>query len=438
MGAFTLPEEIIGIPLWVPDANNYFQIEEDSMPNGDPALVINGAVNDGYKAILAAPTLSPHDIFNTGDTLVGRAFSMSCWLKLSDTAVDNTGRMMFGCSTYGASTFPSAGTNNFTNVLVVGPSGTSGIQTYRNALNNVASPVNSKVISPSNTNGLRMFRDQWFPFFYTVSQDGVAGAYNTVGNIYFGSHPTSWGSDTAGGSAPTGSFDSVRYLHIGGYGNGMLGRNDQWRMAKWAFHDHVLTAAERLSIWQAMYGTAPIVVTDNFNRASLGNQWILVAGSPFDIVSDQIRGNGATNRYMAFIRDLGTPNTYAQVKLVNGLGSRCMPLVRVGANAGNSYYMGGFSSGFWRIERTGTSLASTATSPPTAPYTVRLEAFTNVSNNVELRVYEVVAGSPVLRLSFEDTSGSRLLNDRNTGIGMLSSAGVDLLADDFECGTITA
>lgn len=437
MSSFTMPEEIIGIPLWVPNQYNYFLVEENSMPNGDPALVINGAVSDTYKAFMRAPVLSPHNIFHVGDTLVGRAWSMSCWLKLTNLGASGTGRTMFGVSTRALTTFPTSNDNNGDAILLVGPSGTSGFQTYRPALNNVASPNTSKVLTPNHATAWNLFQDYWHLFVYTVSQDGVVGTYNTNANVYLDTY-WSISQDGAGGSAAAGAFGTPAYLHIGAYGSGMLGRPDQWRMAKWAFHDHVLSTAERIALWQEMYGSS-ILYTDNFDRASLGPNWVVITGANApDIASDQLRGQNTTNRAIVLVRDLGSADHYSQI-VAHQIGNsvhcavRCQPYGT--AFSTTQPYTGGYGGTQYEIKRgSSTVLASLVEAPPSTPFTLRLEAETNGSGNVDLRLY----ANGVLKLSFTDSSGSKLLGYSNCGILLVgnTTGPVPALADDFECGTL--
>jgi hypothetical protein len=439
MSSFTMPETIVGVPLWVPAQYNYFQVEEDSMPNGDPALIVNGAVSDTYKAFMAAPTLSPHDIFNLSDTRItspARAWSMSVWLKLDDTAADNEGRWMLGCSTRGTSAFPIQSADNANGILSFGPVGTAGFHVYRTALNNVASPVGSKLLYLRSTNAWRMYRDRWHLFTFTVEQIGTAGAFNTQAAIYLDNHPSAILTDSASGSAASGSFGSPRYLHIGGYGTSQVGRNEQWRMAKWAFHDHVLTAAERDAMWLEMYDPElPLSFSDDFNRASLGPNWVGISGSGTTLTSNELQCTGTGS--LCHTPNIGSPNMWAELDVMNTptSGTTCMPLLRVGQNAAASYYALGYHRGNnrWEISRTSTNIANSSSNLPTPPFRVRVEAETNGSNNVDLRVYEVVAGTPVLRLSFTDSSGSKLLDGRNAGVLMQVVSGT-YRADNFACG----
>lgn len=431
MASFTMPEEVLGIPLWVPSQYNYFQVEEDAMPNGDPCLVVNGAVSDQYKAFMAAPTLSPDDIFNTGEPNPSE-WSMSCWLKLSALSVSGSGDIMLGVSTK-ASNGVFADDRNLGHPILFGPAGTTGYQFFREVRNNIASPTSARAVLV--TGELITFLDYWFLFVFNLTNTGTV-----TGAVYLDTYVDAQASDTASTGIAGSAFLSGRYLHLGAYHNGGAGRADQWRIGKWAFHDHALTAAERSSMWHEMYGAGPFVYTDDANRASLGNLWrVIPSWSAFAIASDQFQTTSALRR-MYYGRDLGSPNTYAELTTVNHPSlSRCLLILRARPFAGSVFYEGGYSSqdGAWTITRSGTTIATAATPDPTPPYRVRFEAETNGSNNVDLRVYEIVSGSPTLRLSFTDTDANRILTGRNAGIALGGGgAGQDQFADDFECGTL--
>ena len=426
MAGFTIPEQVLGIPLFVPEHFNYFQIEEDSMPNGDSCLVVNGAVSDTYRALIAAPTMS-RNIFHTGDTN-GNDWSMSCWLKLANlSSAPAAGAMMLGCSTQ-FSASPFNGARNLGFPLAMGPSGTNGFIVTREPLNNVASPASSQTEQISHV--WDMFQDFWFLFVIT----GVSAGGTATLTAYLDSHPEPMVADGAS-TGVVGAYTSPRYLHLGAYHGSATGRADQWRIGKWAFHDHALTSAERMSMWQEMYGPDH-EFEDTFNRATLGKAWkVLPAGTIFDIVSDQARATQTTFRYSMFDRDLGTPNHWAECDVVQH-GHHAMPMVRVYpyAQSNSVWYSGGWNdaAGQWQINRGATTLATAATAP-SLPCTIRLEAETNGSNNVDLRVYL----DNVLKLSFTDSSGSKILTPSNAGLHPRGiSAGQDALVNRFKCGTL--
>lgn len=434
MSAFTIPESVLGIPLYVPSQYNYFAVDPAAMPNGDPCLIVNGAVSDQYKAFIPAPTWS-QDILNAGDNVAGRHWSMSCWLKLSNLTSLVANSVMLGCSAYESVT-PFNSTSNVGFPFVLGTHSVSAgvIDFKRECLNNVASPPSSKIIELAPD--FSQFQDYWFLLVVTVDQQGIAGAWNTVGNMYVDSHPEAFVADTAGGSSPSGAFLPRKYLHIGAYHSGGVGRNDQWRIGKWAFHDHVLSAAERMSMWQAMYGAPPRVYTDSFNRASLGNNWKLITGTAFDISGNEARGSGQTIRLMMYVRDLGQPNMYSQVVLRSVSDLQIAPLVRCGAYGTAAGYSGAYETGAgatpWRISRNQVVIGNSAGAAPSAGDLIRMEAITNGSNNVDLNLYR----NGTLMHTMTDSSGSKLLTGSNAGLYLRGQIATPVLADDFECGTL--
>lgn len=434
MGAFTLPEEILGVPLWIPDAHNYFEVEDDSMPNGDPALVVRGDLSTDYKAFIRAPVLSPRNIFYTSEVEVGREWAMSCWLFLPTQLAATPavpGAQMLGCSAYASGSMLSSGRNTAW-PLILANTTVDDFALSKEPLNNIASPQSAQIVRVNGS--FRTFYGYWFLLVFNMVYNSVTPAVE--GRVFADTYNNALWSDTAGGSASSGSYILNKFLHIGAYNNGGVGRAGLWKIGKWAFHDHQLTIAERLAMWQGMYGAGAKVYTDDFNRASAGFDWQnLPSNSAFTIVSNQAVATGATFRNNAYAKDLGSPNMYCQVQRIQ-TGYWGMPTVRQGPIAGSSsYYSGGWSNFNlrWEINRGGTLLASTtAGGAPSHPYTERLEVTTNLSGNVELNLY--VNG--VLKLSFTDSSASKLLVDSNAGMYLYGSAATSTIVDNFECGTL--
>lgn len=433
MTTFTIPEVVIGVPLWVPNSHDFFTVET-GMPNGDSCLAVHGNVNNTYKAIIKAPTLAK-DIFNVSNHTMGLDWSMSCWLKLKNLSVSASTDVMLGCSTYATTTF-SEGGRDIQTPLLMGPSFTSGFKVFREPLNNISSPDNQKAVLAENVTGWDAFQDYWHLFVFNIATTGTPGSVLVTGTVWLDTYANAFASDTAGNANTSGVFGAPRYLHIGAYGNGMVGRGDEWRIGKWAFHDHLLSQSERLSMYQTMMG-AVFVYADDFNRASIGTNWVTMTGYvAFDILSNQARATSTTNRGMMFVRDLSSPNMYARVDVVNH-GWHCLPTVRNVQGGSSEHYAGGYSvsNGQWEIQRSGAVIASAASPDPTPPYTTIFEAQTN-AGNVELRVLEVVAGIPTLRLSFTDTSASKILTATNAGLLLRGQAGTDQLADNWSAGML--
>lgn len=436
MTTFTIPEEVIGIPLWVPTTNDFFTVEAAGMPNGDPALVVHGDVNDTYKAFMQAPVMSPVDVFNVGDMFAARQWSMSCWIKLNaNLGVSGSGDVMLGCSTYNA-TGLFAGSRNLQAPLLLGPNATSGFQYFREVLNNVASPTSAQAILAANATGWSCFQSYWHMLVFNMQ---TVGSFDPQGSVMLDTYENAFGFDGSGGTSPSGSYGGPRYLHVGAYNNGGTGRADEWRLAKWAFHDHILSAAERLLMYQTMMGTV-FIYSDDFNRAdgSPGVLWQTVSGgAAWDILSNQARGFSNTSRYMTYVRDLTSADMYCEVDVINNPGQALARTRCQQGAAGFGGYSGGYSTTFatWRIDRNAVNVATVAGPVPTPPYRIRLETET-IAGNVECRLYEIVAGIPTLRLSFTDSGGSKVLVGHNAGLALLSSVGTNQLADNWSAGML--
>jgi hypothetical protein len=442
MSRFTIPEEVIGVPLWVPDANNFFEIEESGMPNGDPCLVMRGDINPNYKAFLPAPTMSPVNVLKSSDTQVGREWSMSCWLKVPALSLGAAAQhVMFGCSTYTAVVNQSTENHNLDIPFMVQPYSTNGFYVFREPLNNLGSGNNQTIrwFGTTGNTGFHLFLDYWVLVVINYVTTFSSPNFSVIGEMYFDTYLSANISDSSAGTAASGAFNSPSYLHIGAYHSIGQGRADLWRMAKWAFHDHALTQAERIAMWQAMYGTV-ITFADDFNRASIGSNWRGLVNS-LAITGDEVRVSGATDNSSFWVKDLGSSDMYSEGVVTENTGW-VKPVCRVQSygNPNLNHYRAGWvaSSGLWDIERYNlaggaTSLANTSVSPPTGyPYTLRLECET-VAGDVELRLYQ----DGVLKLSTTDTSGSKVLNASNAGLSIRGASGPTVTrVTNFECGTL--
>jgi hypothetical protein len=438
MSRFTMLEQVIGVPLWVPDAHDFFEIEEEALPNGDPCLVMRGDINAGYKAFMKAPVMSK-DVLNTSDHQAGREWSMSCWLKLVNLGSAAPGNaQMFGCSTY-ADTATDGTTGQLPNQpFMVQANNVNGFYVSRWGLNNGGADAQQRIRFTAQTGnlGFTMFQDYWFLFVLNFTQSFSSPNYTVTGQVYLDTYASGMNSDTAVGAA-SGVYNSPRYLHIGGYGSAQTGRADLWRMAKWAFHDHALTQAERIEMWQAMYGTV-ISFVDDFNRSSIGTNWRVMGSNALSITSNQVVATDATTYKSVWVKDLGTPNMYSEIIATEISGGWARANVRCPNFAATlPYYTGGWnqSGTVWTITRVDgggeTSMVSTGSGPPSFPCTIRLESEDN-AGDVDLRLY--VDG--VLKLSHTDSTGSKILNQSNAGLEIRGGASQTTSVTNFECGTL--
>lgn len=434
MGSFTMPETILGVPLWVPATFDYFDIEAAAMPNGDPCLAVRGDVNTSYKAFQAAPTMSPYNICNLSDMTslasTGNAWSMSIWLKLANLAANApSNALMFGCSAEDANGFWNTTGRNATTPFIMGAgSGAKNVwEIYREPLNNISSPDGPKTIHLSGS--WENFQDYWHLFVFTIERTATP---ELLANVYLDTY-SSQTSDTASISGTPGSYSSPRYLYLGGYPLSSVGRADLWRCAKWAFHDHKLTQAERQSMWDAMY-TTPLVFVDDFNDAIVGTNWGALQFATTMIMSGT-EATGAANTTVYgnyWVRDLGSTKHYAQAiftgasgDLNKAIGCRLPPY----SPSTQTGYWAGWDSTQWSLARNATGIA-TAAGPISYPCTVRLETEAAAGNSVDIRFY--VNG--VLKISFNDTNAARILTGSNTGITMRGNSGATPAATNWECG----
>lgn len=234
MSVYTIPEEVIGIPLFVPPTNDYFQIENGGLPNGDDCLIVNGAVNRDYKAFQAAQSGPGSGIFTSR---AGPNWSVSFWFKCSATGTPDTS--------------PS-GMQQITNVLF-------GVQTIAGVVAYSTTDYTFLVVA-ANQGGLARIgicANTGGGIAYTnVCRDGnwhliVITCTSTL-DCYVdtdASPPAALSSSRSGTVSMT-----EPYFAIGAYGEhaNSRGYGEQWRIGKLMFHDHALTHAERISLVMAM------------------------------------------------------------------------------------------------------------------------------------------------------------------------------------------
>lgn len=193
---------------------------------------------------------------------------------------------------------------------------------------------------------------------------------------------------------------------------------------------------------------APTVVEfcDDFNRADpLGANWV---NGPWGVAGHSITGNQISSsgtgldRASYWATDLGTVNHWGEIDVINTTGDANVGiLLRCNAST-NTNYMAryGTTLGDWEIFRrvtgTFTKIANTGTPDPSVPYRIRFES-ENSGSDVVLRLYEVVAGTPTLRLSFTDTSGSKITAGNFVGMRCVDGGtGEGVEADNFCCGPL--
>src|SRR5262245_27474684 len=98
MATYTIPEEVIGIPLYVPSAYDRFAVETSAMPNGDSCLRIDGNLGS-YRAFQAAQTITPKIFLSR----TAGPWACTFWVKGPSTdpgvAFQGIGASLFGVQT---------------------------------------------------------------------------------------------------------------------------------------------------------------------------------------------------------------------------------------------------------------------------------------------------------------------------------------------------
>jgi len=290
MASYTIPEKITGIPLFVPSDFDFFQVENGGLPNGDKCLIVNGAVNRDYKAFQAAQTLSPNlfKVRNVAD------WSCSFWFK---------------CAVATAVTSPSG----FNNVLfsVQTRSGVASYSQLNTYVWNVVATDQGGVarigVCASDVGGTAMtdlVRDgNWHLIVINVTNGstGVIDCY-TDGHV---DPPTALSSAKGG----TVSISEDLYFGLGAYGihANSRGYDQQWRIGKLMFHNHKLTLAERIDLYESMTSTV-WEYTDPFTRAdsaSVGGLFNETGGSSgHNIVSNHVENTANSRADFWFGRSL--------------------------------------------------------------------------------------------------------------------------------------
>ena len=232
MASYTIPEEIIGVPLFVPDAHDYFEIVSGGMPNGDDCLRVRGDISADYKAFQSAPVTSPNISANNtswamtvwlkmpSGTVTGSAFYNTCFLSMMNANQASSG----GASSNGIFSFTCGNTNT--------------VAFKRGVLDNTSGAyfvVASTVI-----------RDGTWHFVSVNVPDSTQ-----TGTMHIDNEDDPSGSDTQSNStAPNAGL----FLCIGKYSNaaGPTAYAADYQIGKIAFHDHHLDQTERSLLWESM------------------------------------------------------------------------------------------------------------------------------------------------------------------------------------------
>jgi hypothetical protein len=271
MASYNIPESIIGVPLFVPDGNDFFSIEAAGMPNGDSCLVVHGDVSTNYKAYVAAQTVAPAIFTNR----YSGPWAMTFWIKSSNVAHGaNSGyrsdAVIFGVMN---ATAANGSAGAYAGTIATQPAGigsgpilipdigwvvcaqggttphnTVGFikqTTYRGSTGGGGSSSNASAAAPQDTWTMVTVN---VGLFVNNSVPGVATiALNDQASVVGG---------TAGGYNSAITWPSDPYFCIGAYsdsdGTEIDGRAGEYRLGKLAFHNHELDQTERSLLYNAM------------------------------------------------------------------------------------------------------------------------------------------------------------------------------------------
>lgn len=247
MASFEIPEEIIGVPLFVPDLNNYFSVEAAGMPNGDSCLIVHGDVSQDYKAFQKPQVTSPA-LFTDGSVL---NWAMTAWLKMGALTNDVTATMlktMLSIQTidadhqhlanaYGA---PAGGSTNSKTLWAMTHYGTTGVYWRRLAQNGFSAGSPACGTTALATSLWKMV---------TINVIG-----NVQADMYIDDSATAVSSGSGGNFYGGQAANASRMFCIGAYSDhaAASGRPGEWRIGKLAFHDHPLNLTERSLLYHAM------------------------------------------------------------------------------------------------------------------------------------------------------------------------------------------
>ena len=249
MASYTIPEEITGIPLFVPDTYDFFSIESAGMPNGDDCLKVLGGTDRSYKAFQNAQTLSPNAFLSRTSE-----WAMSFWFKGGNITPAGAGvrsdEVLFGVMTaaWTGSVDGSTGSSGpaFDYVWFVGHYSAGGGSSCGIGFVRGKQQINPGQIDTQGV-GAADAANTWKLVTINVTADGPASLY--LDDATSGAT----GSDPINGGI---GMNAGQKLGVGSYSTavGPNGRQGDWYLGKLAFHDHVLNSTERALLYHAMVG----------------------------------------------------------------------------------------------------------------------------------------------------------------------------------------
>lgn len=226
MPSYTIPEEIVGIPFFVPSANDFFSVDVGGLPNGEDCLIIHGDTSRNFKAFMEAPTLTPN-VFKSKTAVHSQVF----WLKAPTTVTSNANAgehiMMCVQEPTDGQTNPSFSSGTW----CIGAGGNTGRIQFKQGVNGLSLNVDG-----ARTGGWKMI---------TITNNG------TSCSVYLDDVEAAVATGAIAGTAVTATGLMVC---IGAYSDigSVNGYEHEWRLGKWSFHDHVLNATERAILYNTM------------------------------------------------------------------------------------------------------------------------------------------------------------------------------------------
>lgn len=261
MASYTIPEEIIGVPLFVPDAYDFFSIESAGLPNGDDCLKVLGGTSQDYKALQPAPHFaSPNDLFYTRirtDTPAGPdGVSISFWYKAGNiTGVTNgIGQTLMGAMSalYGSAGLHASGP-------YVTSGGDGGLQWMSWFISEHHSgsgcairfflPIRAATTFGNYVADVTITPNTWTFLTFVINRTGTILKWAKDLDVSYTNGTTSFT-----GNGAHADITGPQFLCIGSYSDqgSQNGRPGDWYLGKLAFHDHELNATERTLLYRSM------------------------------------------------------------------------------------------------------------------------------------------------------------------------------------------
>ncbi len=267
MASFIIPEDIIPGGLFVPDANNFFEIGAGSLPNGEDSLVVRGDLSRDYKAFQRAPVVSP-SLFRDKNVV---GWAMSFWIKLPAVTSTKTGHMSeqilfapMARTTVNNSTPASDGlivTTPVQSGSLEVPHMTWAVTRYYSTSSGSHCKlgfINQLRRRTSGTtaqgNGISWNTPELTPDTWHQIVINIPSPLNTPPTGYVNTTPVAGTYHSGVTSLADVTNTDPTYMCIGSYSdlNAMNAPDNQWEIAKLAFHGAPLTLTDVAMLYDAM------------------------------------------------------------------------------------------------------------------------------------------------------------------------------------------